>query len=198
MRGSQEQGRKGKGQEGTEGKVPAGREDETQWKGKGEGGGEEQGWGEGREHNTEDKIGGRDGDRRQTAKMEELEIASLDVQGCGAMGRDRARGLVGRRERGVTAEKQEGGSKECRSEPVKRRRAHRGVCGQLTPGLTHLSALCITPSPRRQLGSQDPKPLQPPLPGSPQSPGWRATPTLSSRLADLLCAGDQMGVGREP
>lgn len=82
--------------------------------------------------------------------------------------------------------------------PSEAERAHRGLCGRLTPGLTHRSAVCITPSPRRQLGSQDPPPRQPPLPGSPQSPGWRATPTLSSRLADLLCAGDQMGVGREP
>lgn len=32
----------------------------------------------------------------------------------------------------------EGGSKECRREPVKRRRAPRDICGQLTPGLTSL------------------------------------------------------------
>lgn len=37
MRGSPEQGEKEKGQEGAEGKVPAGREGETQGKGKAEG-----------------------------------------------------------------------------------------------------------------------------------------------------------------
>lgn len=103
MRGSQEQGKKGKGQEGR--RKGAGRKGRsTPCQGKGERGGEEQGWGEGkwerREHNTDDKIRGRAGDRRQTAKMEELEIASSDVKGCGAMGGDRDRGMVGRRERG--------------------------------------------------------------------------------------------------
>lgn len=37
--------------------------------------------------------------------MEELEIVSLDVKGCGAAGGDRDRGLVGRRERGTGRER---------------------------------------------------------------------------------------------
>lgn len=37
--------------------------------------------------------------------MEELEIVSSDVKGCGAMGGDRDRGMLGRRERGTRREK---------------------------------------------------------------------------------------------
>lgn len=131
--------------------------------------------------------------------MEELEIASFHVKGRGALGGDRDGGLVGRGKRGVTEKQREGGSKECRREPVKRRRAHRGVRGQLTPGPGSPLRLVHHPLPATSTRVPGPyAPLQPPLPGSPQSPGWRATPTLSSRLADLLCAGDPMGVGREP
>lgn len=81
---------------------------------------------------------------------------------------------------------------------MKWKKTRRNICGQLTPGLTCLSALCtpaqptsVNSSPWTRTSFSHPfQEARSPQAGAPPPP-------LSSRLTDLLCAGDELGVGRE-